>query len=206
VDEPKKPKPPKPDDAAGLAHHFGEPGIDVTWKSDSCWQTQTRLVPTENGSVGYGAVRPRHHGAVPRKAPPEVSHREADAAALARELWDTRPAARIPLELAGFTGRNLWPVTRSRGQPRTPEVVFAAVAVLWEQHGRQGTIARLVPLGCSAWSVRKWRHLAYERELFDGPGRGNTGGKATAKARRLIEQDGREPEAIVAGFLRREPR
>jgi hypothetical protein len=184
-------------------HRFGEAGVRVTWARD-CWTLETHLVPGEHETGGYPVVQPSKPNTLPRSAPPTLpASAEADALEVVRDRWQRKPDARHALELAGFTDRNIdEPLRRPRGNPRTPDIVYAAAAVLWEECPSRTALAER--LGCSSASIKAWVDGARGRDFLQGPpGRGRRGGKATAAAHRLIEQDGREPKAILAAWMLR---
>lgn len=179
-----------------VRHNFGEPGIWLTW-DDGCWIHEVRLVPLESETVAFEERhRPRHRHAVP---PGGISsaHRRGmlervqwEALAQLRELLERAPPSqRFHLELAGFTRRNVFRPIRPRN-PRTPDLLLAAVAALWEEEPSRAKLAKR--LGYSPEWVKAKVRLARERGFLDGA-------HATAEARRLLKRDGRSPKEIIAG-------
>jgi hypothetical protein len=185
----------------GIRHNFGEAGLWITWERAG-WVHETRLVPGETESVAYSIVRPRSVNAIPRSAQPTRNKMEREALEVVRKLWDQcdRASTRFPLELAGFTAKNLFAARRPRANPRLPPLLLAAVSVLWEECPSRSELSAQLAIGRLEQAIKKWVYLAGDRGFLDGPGHGRRGGTATDDARRLVEEDGREPAVIVTAW------
>jgi hypothetical protein len=183
-----------------LRHDFGERGVWLTFE-DGCWLHDVHFVPLDDETVVREVrTRPRHADAIP---PGGIAywHRsfldEAtkwDALRAMRGAFDRNDEVLRPVfELAGFTSRNFEPPIRPR-QPRTPDRVLAAVAILRERHRRRADLAALVEFSPD-WVKQKVAR-ARDRGYIDAAG------AATATARDIVRDDGREAATIVSDWAK----
>jgi len=108
--------------------------------------------------------------------------------------------ARAAAKLAGFTSRNTDPIIRERGGGRTYAGVYAAVANLYAEAASRAELEdRLGRLGYSKSQVKNWIAGARDRNYLSRPGR-----KLTPLGRAVLEQDGRDAEAIIDAWRCRE--
>lgn len=185
----------------------GEAGIRLLWThgSDCCWRLETRIVPTPRGLYADTAVVSLDPDAYPlaaKPAPPPQRRIEVAASEFLQTLFNPTGVECAPIEQLGFTADTLHPIKRPRGQPAVPEVVFAAVAVLWSESNGYAELEERLQLGRIAGTLRNFVYVARERSYLTGGGRGRRDGNPTDRALRLLEADRREPDTILATWLR----
>jgi transposase-like protein len=186
-------------------HSFGEGTLWLEWPVDDDWACQLEVVPLETESVVRRLVWcPRSgDGTVPagglsatlvRSAP----FRQLETTALehVRQMLDTDSGTKVSAQIAGFNASNADPVIRRRGGPVTPDEVFAAAAALYAAGPTRATLAER--FGYTESQIKSWIEQARRRGHLTRHGR-----ELTDSGRAILENDGREPDAIIRDWRRR---
>jgi hypothetical protein len=88
-----------------------------------------------------------------------------------------------------------------RTSSNTPDAIYAAIAILWEETSSWKLLAERIDLGdhLPPEKIKALLYVARGRKLATSPGKGRRGGEATAKARELVGK--LDPETIVQWWV-----